>query len=150
MVSANKRDIGMDNPGSIITPDSGKDRGEGSIQMMDRERTQKDLQEIFQVAQQSYQQAVENTFALQEKTLEFARGLLETSAEDLQKTQAENNYATLESLVEESRRQREAMEDLVREWVKVYESLLQSPLSHHQQHPEFEKATEAPEVSPEP
>ena len=119
------------------------------MQMMDRERTEKDLQGIFQVAQQSHQAAVENTLALQEKTLEFARGLLEASAEDL-RTQVENNYATFESLVEESRRQREAMEDLVREWVKVYESLLQSPPSHHQQHPEFEKATEAPEVSPEP
>ena len=139
----------MDDPGSIITTDSDKDRREGSIQMMDRERTQKDLQEIFQVAQQSYQQAVENTFALQEKTLEFARGLLEASAEDLQKTQAENNYATFESLVEESRRQREAMENLLRESAKVYESRLESPFSHHQQHLEFEKATEAPEVRPD-
>ena len=115
---------------------------------MDRERTQKDLQEIFQVAQQSYQTAVENTFALQEKILAFARGLLEASAEDL-RTQAENNHAIFESLVEQSRKQREAMEDLVRESAKVYESLLQSPLSHHQQHPEFEKATQAPEVRPE-
>ena len=118
------------------------------MQMMDRERTEKDLQGIFQVAQQSYQAAVENTFALQEKTLEFARGLLEASAEDL-RIQAENNYATFESLVEESRRQREAMENLLRESAKVYESRLESPFSHHQQHPEFEKATEVPEVRPD-
>ena len=116
--------------------------------MMDHERTEKNLQEIFQLGQQAYQAAVENACALQEKTLEFAQSLLKASAEDL-RTQAENNHAIFESLVEQSRRQREAMEELVRQSAKAYESLLQNPLSHHQQHPEFEKATEAPEVSPE-
>jgi hypothetical protein len=115
--------------------------------MMDRERTEKDLQGIFQVSQHSYQAAVENTFALQKKTLEFARGLLEASAEDL-RTQAENNRAVLASLVEQSRMQREAMEKLVQKSAKVYENMLQSPFSHNQQHPEFEKAAEAPEVNP--
>ena len=116
--------------------------------MMDHERTEKNLQEIFQLGQQSYQAAVENTFALQEKTLKFARSLLKASAEDL-RTQTENNHAIFESLVEQSRRQREAMKELVRQSAKAYESMLQNPLSHHQQHPEFEKATEAQEVSPE-
>ena len=64
------------------------------------------------------------------------------------RTRAESNRATLEALAEESRRQREAMGNLVRESAKVYESLLQSPFSHGQRHPEFEEATEAPEVSP--
>jgi hypothetical protein len=126
--------------------DKHKDK-EGSIQMMDRERTGKDLQGVFRVAQQSYQAAVENTFALQEKTLEFTRGLLEASVEDLRR-HAEDNRAVFESLVEQSKNQREAMENLLRESLKVYESMLQSPFSHGHQHPEFEKAMEAPEVSP--
>jgi hypothetical protein len=54
---------------------------------------------------------------------------------------------TLEALAEHSRRQREAMENLVRESAKVYESLLQSPFSHHQHHPKFEEATGASEVN---
>ncbi len=116
--------------------------------MMDRERTEKDLQEVFEATQLSHRTAIENTFALQERTLEFARSLLDAPAEAL-RAQAENNRATLEALAEQSRRQREAMENLVRESANVYRSLLQVPFSHHHRHPEFEKATKAPEVSPE-
>jgi hypothetical protein len=50
-------------------------------------------------------------------------------------------------MVEQSWRQREAMEKLVGEAAKVYESLLRAPFSHHQYHPEFEEANEAPEVN---
>ncbi len=100
----------------------------------------------FLIPQESLWAAIENTFALQERTLEFAGGLIEASTR-ASRTQAENDRATLESLAEQSRRQREAMEDLVRESAKVYESLLQSPFSHGQHHPEYEEATEAPEVN---
>lgn len=121
---------------------------EVSVKMMDRERQEKDLQDVFQTTQEAYRAAIENTFTLQEQTLEFARSLLEAPAEAL-RAQSENNRTTLEALVEQSRRQREAMENLVEESAKVYESLLKSPFSHHQQHPEFEDAKEAPEVSSE-
>ena len=114
--------------------------------MMDRERQEKDLQEVFETTQGAYRAAVENTFALQEQTLEFARNLLGAPAEALQ-DQAENNRATLEALAEQSRRQREAMEKLVGESAKVYESLLSAPFSHHQHHPAFVEAKEAPEVN---
>ena len=115
--------------------------------MMDRERQEKDLQEVFDATQTAYLSAIENTFTLQERTLEFARTLIEASDEAL-RTHAQNNRATLETLIEESRRHREAMENLVRESAKVYESLLRSPLSHHQHHPKFEEARGAPEVKP--
>ncbi len=114
--------------------------------MMDRERQGRDVQEVFDTSQESLWAAIENTFALQKRTLEFARNLLEASAETLG-TQAESNRATLEALAEQSRTQREAMQNLVRESAKVYESLLQSPFSHSQRHPEYEEATEAPEVN---
>ena len=113
--------------------------------MMDRERQEKDLQAVFETTQASYRAAIANTFTLQEQTLEFARNLIEAPAEDL-RVQAENNRATLEALAEQSRRQREAMEKLVGESDKVYESLLSTPFSHHQHHPEFEESKEAPEV----
>jgi hypothetical protein len=113
--------------------------------MMDHERQERDLQEVFNTTQTSYLAAIENTFALQERTLKFARSLMETSAEALE-IQDENNRAMLETLSEESRRHREAMENLVRESAKVYESFLRSPFSHHQHHPSFEEAKGAPEV----
>ena len=40
--------------------------------MMDRERQGRDLQEVFEATQASWRAAIENTFALQEQTLEFA------------------------------------------------------------------------------
>src|SRR5215203_5388639 len=80
--------------------------------MMDRERQEKDLQEVFETTQGDYRAAVENTFALQERTLEFARSMLEAPPETLRE-QAENNRVTLKALAEQSRRQREAMENLM-------------------------------------
>jgi hypothetical protein len=115
--------------------------------MMDHERQQRDLQKIFDATQTSYLAAVENTFALQERTLQFARNLMETSAETL-RTQADNNRATLETLTQHSEKHREAMENLVRESTEVYESLLRSPFSHPKGHYKFKEATEASEVKP--
>jgi hypothetical protein len=115
--------------------------------MMDHERQERDLQQIFDATQASYLAAVENAFALQERTLEFARNLLESSAETL-KTQADSNRATLQTLTEESKKHREAMENLVRESAKVYESFLGDPFSHHQPYSKFEEARQAPEVQP--
>ena len=115
--------------------------------MMDHERQERDLQEVFNTTQASYLAAIENSFALQERTLEFARNLIAAPQEAL-RTQAEHTHATLKTLTEESRRQREAMENLVRESAQVYESLLRSPFSHHHQHPSFEEAKGAPEVKP--
>jgi len=112
---------------------------------MDHERQERDLQEVFDATQKSYLAAIENTFALQERTLELARILIETPQEAL-RTQAEDNRAMLETLAEESKRHQEAMENLVRESAKIYESFLLSPFSHHQHHPGFEEAKGAPEV----
>jgi len=114
--------------------------------MMDRERQERDIQEVFETTQACHRAAIEKTFALQEQIIELARNLIEATPEAL-RTQAENNRATLEALAEQSRKQREAMENLVRESAKVYESLLQVPFSHGQDHTNFEEATEAPEVN---
>jgi hypothetical protein len=47
--------------------------------MMDHERTEKELEEIFEEIQRSYKTFVEGTLTLQERTLRFARELLESS-----------------------------------------------------------------------
>jgi hypothetical protein len=120
---------------------------EETTEMMDHERQERDLQKIFDATQTSYLAAVENTFALQERILQFARELMESSAETL-KTQADNNRATLETLTQHSEKHQQAMENLVRESSEVYESLLGSPFSHHQPHSKFKEATESSEVKP--
>jgi hypothetical protein len=45
--------------------------------MMDHERQERDLQGVFDATQASYLASIENTFALQERTLQFARALIE-------------------------------------------------------------------------
>ncbi len=77
--------------------------------MMDHERQERDLQGVFDAIQVSYLASIENTFVLKERTLLFARVLIEAS-EEILRTQAEDNRAMLAALTEESRRQREAME----------------------------------------
>ena len=70
--------------------------------MMDRERQEKDLQKVFETTQGAYRPAVEDTFALQEQTLEFARKLFKALPKAL-RTQPENERATPEALDEQSR-----------------------------------------------
>src|SRR5215208_1038146 len=45
--------------------------------MMDHERTEKELEEIFEEIQHSYKTFADDAFALQERTLQFVRELLE-------------------------------------------------------------------------
>ena len=68
--------------------------------MMDRERQEKDLQKVFETTQGAYRPAVEDTFALQEQTLEFARKLFKALPKAL-RTQSENDRATPETLSEQ-------------------------------------------------
>ena len=49
--------------------------------MMDHERTEKELEEIFEEIQRSYKTFADDTLALQEHTVEFARKLLEKVAD---------------------------------------------------------------------
>ena len=100
--------------------------------MMDRERTNWERERIFEAIRQSYRTAMDNSFALQERTLEFARRLLESSAEN-QQAQAERNRAMLEDLTEQSRRQREVLEGLLRETASAYIDLLWAPFSYYRE-----------------
>ena len=50
--------------------------------MMDQERREKELQEIFEKIQHSYRSLVDNAFTLQEQTLELALTMFESSAQE--------------------------------------------------------------------
>jgi hypothetical protein len=92
--------------------------------MMDHERTEKELQEIFEEIQHSYRTSIENAIALQERTLEFARGLLENP-------ESRSGRAELEDLVDGTRRQRVQLERLTRKAADAYMKVLKSPADYH-------------------
>jgi hypothetical protein len=96
---------------------------------MDHERTEKELQEIFEEIQHSYKTFMDDVLALQERTLGFARELLETSADP----EAEGMWATLEEFADMSRGERERFERLVRKSSEAYMKVLKKPVeeNHH-------------------
>src|SRR5215211_3047214 len=121
---------------------------EETTEMMDHERQERDLQKIFDATQTSYLAAVENTFALQERILEFARNVMESSAETL-KSQAENNRATLETLTQQSQKHRKAMENLVRESQRYTRAYFAAPSTITNPTPSSRKPRSRPRSSPQ-
>ncbi len=109
--------------------------------MMDHERTEKELQEIFDEIQHSYKTLVENVFALQERTLDLARALFESSEE------AQGTQATLEELALYSSNQRGEFEELVRKSSEAYTKVLDTPTDKHH-HKVEEARADLEEASP--
>jgi len=94
--------------------------------MMDHERTEKELQEIFEEIQHSYKTLVDNALTLQRRTLELAQTLFENSAEKTHGTQAR-----LEEMANQSRTQRQEFERLVRKSNEAYTKVLKAPTDEH-------------------
>jgi hypothetical protein len=106
---------------------------------MDHERTEKELQEIFEEIQHSYRTSIENAIALQERTLEFARGMLENP-------ESRGGRAELEDLVDGTRRQRVQLERLTRKAAEAYMKVLNAPADYH--HKVEEARAELEETGP--
>ena len=102
--------------------------------MMDHERTEKELQEIFEEIQHSYKTFMDDVLALQERTFGFARELLENSADP----EAEGMWATLEEFVDMSKAERERFERLARKSSEAYMKVLKKPVDQH--HHKIEEA----------
>ena len=96
--------------------------------MMDHERTEKELEEIFEEIQHSYEAFADDALALQEHTLGLARRLLESPA---LREEAEGLRATLEELAGKSRAERERFERLARKSGEAYMKVLKSPVYEH-------------------
>jgi hypothetical protein len=105
--------------------------------MMDHERTEKELEEIFGEIQRSYKTFIDDAFALQEGTLGFARRLLESSAVQ---EEAEGLRATWEELADKSRGECERFERLSRKSSEAYMKVLKSPADEHHHKVEEAKA----------
>jgi hypothetical protein len=101
---------------------------------MDHERTEKELEEIFEEIQHSYKTFADDALALQERTVEFARELLENSAG----REASSMRDTLENLAERSRGERERFEKLARKAGEAYTRVLKGPVDEH--HHKIEEA----------
>jgi hypothetical protein len=109
--------------------------------MMDHERTEKELQEIFEEIQHSYKTLVDNAFTLQERTLDLARSLFESSEK------AQGTRAMLEDLALQASHQREEFEKLVRKSNEAYTKVLNTPTDEHHLKVEEAKA-DLEEASP--
>src|SRR5215208_2363329 len=88
--------------------------------MMDHERTEKELEEIFEEIQHSYKTFADDAFALQERTLQFARNLLENPGG------------------REASGMRETLENLARKADEAYRRVLKGPVDEH--HHKIEEA----------
>jgi hypothetical protein len=110
---------------------------------MDHERTEKELEEIFEEIQHSYRTFADDALALQERALEFARELLENPAGQ----EVEGLRATLEDLADKSRGERERFEKLARKSSEAYMKVLKGPATEHHHKVEEAKA-DLEEASP--
>ena len=111
--------------------------------MMDHERTEKELEEIFEEIQHSYKTFADDALALQERTLDIARKLLESSTDQ----EAEALQVALEDLADKSRDERERFERLARKSSEAYMKVLKGPVDVHHHKVEEAKA-DLEEVSP--
>jgi hypothetical protein len=111
--------------------------------VMDHERTEKELQEIFEEIQHSYNTFMDDVLALQERTFGFAQELLEKSADP----EAEGMWARLEELVDKSKAQRERFERLAKKSSEAYMKVLKKPIEEHHHKVEEAKA-DLEEASP--
>ena len=94
---------------------------------MDHERTEKELEAIFEEIQRSYKTFADETFALQERILGFARGLLEDPAD----AEASDRRVMLQELDDESKGERERFETLARKVGEAYSRVLKGPVGEH-------------------
>ena len=102
--------------------------------MMDHERTEKELEAIFEEIQHSYKTFADDALALQERILQFARELLENPAG----RETSGMWDTWENLAERSRGEREQFERLARKAGEAYTRVLKGPVDEH--HHKIEQA----------
>ena len=114
-------------------------------QMMDQERTKKELQEVFEEVQRSYEKLIEDTFELQERTFEVARRLFESSGE----AQSQSTRASLDSLARQSESQRKALEELVRSSAEAFTTVLEAPYAHRHKVEQAKAVLEETSTGPE-
>jgi MinD-like ATPase involved in chromosome partitioning or flagellar assembly len=112
---------------------------------MDYERTEKELEEIFEEIQRSYKTFADDTIALQEHILDFAREVLESSVVVGQE-EAGGFRAALEELAAKSRGERERFERLESKSSEAYMKVLKGPADYH--HKVEEAKADLQEASP--
>lgn len=81
---------------------------------------------------EAYSTVLDNAVAAQERNVKFAQSWFENGIEEL-KGQADGSRAVTEALIQQSQKQREAVQTLTHEWVNSYMDLLYAPLSYYKE-----------------
>lgn len=89
-------------------------------------------EELAEAARESYKVAVDRAFAAQESNMRLARGFFEDWVDTLHEG-AEFNRRTLQSLAEQAREQREALQELSRRSLFAYDGFLDSLYDYYRE-----------------
>lgn len=109
--------------------------------MANRDKANKAAENFVRTTADSYKVFIDHSVALGERNVRFARGLIESAANETRQ-QAESNRATAERFAERAESQRDALQTLVGQSVDAYMDLLFAPISYTREGLwEAEKAT---------
>jgi uncharacterized membrane-anchored protein YjiN (DUF445 family) len=110
----------------------------------DADKVNEAVERLTQAMWGSYEAAVENTTAMSENNSRLARSLFEGNIEFLRaqaQIQADLNRHTLQTLADQIRKHREALQELSRESLNAYDGFVDSLSSYYE---EVSKEAEKP------
>ena len=98
--------------------------------MANMDRANKAAERLAETTRDSFGVVLDHAVGLQERNVRFAQGLVDASIKEL-RSQAENNRALAEDLIEQQRKQQEASQALTQESVNAYTDFLNSMFSYY-------------------
>jgi hypothetical protein len=96
--------------------------------------------EVSQTLREAYQTVLQGSVAAQERSVKFAQSIVENGTEEL-RNQAATTQAIIQTLAQQSERQRQAIQRLARESVEAYINFMFAPFSFYQKGFEAVKET---------
>jgi hypothetical protein len=90
------------------------------------------VERLARTAQGSYETVIDNAVTLQERNMEFARGVFEATAREYRE-RAEANRTMARELVARAEEQRDAFRAVVEESFDAYRNVLRVPLSYYEE-----------------
>jgi hypothetical protein len=86
--------------------------------------------QLTESLRETYQTVAENAVAAQERSVKFAQGVFESGIEEL-RSQAGTTQTVIQTVAEQSERQRQAFQRLARESVEAYINFMFAPFSFY-------------------
>ena len=94
--------------------------------------TKEIVERLAKTSGDSYKMVTDHIVAEQERSVKFAREMLDSTSREI-RHQAESNRVMTREIVERAEEQRDAFRTLVSESVDTYTDLLYAPLAHYRQ-----------------